>query len=338
MSDLSPATTSADAWTLLRAGPLGSGGLEVPSMELPATLPSGSVRVAIGPAGEARLLVPLEDREQVSGLEAGDALTIGVTLLSRNGGGPRRYLDIVCRARDLEPAFAELVDQIVARIGSGVSGADAVRVVLAEFRALLERTPSRNIDAARIAGLVGELLLLDRLLAISPEAWRAWRGPAGDRHDFRARDDALEVKASLRAGDLAITINGLDQLEPSRGGTLHLAHFTLEPTAGGMLSVRGLAESCLNQASEPQQIRELLALAGCADVSAPEWNREAFRLGGEQLYRVADPFPRLRSADLPATMALAAFSRVSYDLDLSFAQDRRCSADEAEALFRRFAI
>jgi hypothetical protein len=108
------------------------------------------------------------------------------------------------------------------------------------------------MDRSRVVGLVAEMVVLNRLLDMSPSAWRCWRGLVGDRHDFRARDVSLETKTSLGAGSREVTINGIDQLEPPAGGSLHLAHLVLEAVEGGLLTVASLGDRALLQADDPR--------------------------------------------------------------------------------------
>ena len=195
-------------WNVLRAGG-GSDGLEVPSLPLDVRTAGDPVRLAIGSGGEARLLIPLGRDDHMPIVESGPAL---------------RFLDLSCLSPELETVFAEVVDELLARIAAGSRVSDAVSDTLEDFRALLVPASRRAPERNQVAGLVAELVVLNRLLDISERAWRAWRGPAGDRHDFRTRDTSLEIKASLRAGTKVITINGLEQMEPPTGGNLHLLH------------------------------------------------------------------------------------------------------------------
>ena len=218
---------------------------------------AGPVRLAVGANGEPRLLLPLTSRETPASVDAGNALSVSVSSFSYKGTR-LRFLDLVCVREDLETVFAEVVDEILARIGGGDG-------TIRDFRSLLTRARTKDVRIGRVAGLVAELLVLNRLLDRSPSAWRAWRGPEGDRHDFRVGDTSLEVKASLRAGTSGVTINGLDQLEAPTGGTLYLLHIVLEPVTGGILSLGSLAQSAMSKVPEPARIETLLAAAGCGE-------------------------------------------------------------------------
>jgi len=297
---------------------------------------TGPIRLAVGPNGEARLLLPLTKQERPSGVEAEGALAVTVSTLT-HGGRAYRFLDLTCLSLELEPVFGEVVDEIVSRVSRGIGCLEAARTTLDDFRNLLDPSPPDRIDRSRIAGLVGELVVLNRLLDLSPSAWRAWRGPAGDRHDFRAVDTSLEVKASLRAGSVTVTINGLEQLVPPTGGTLHLAHLTLEAVSGGLLTIAALGARALAMADDPAELRGLLAGVGCPNVAAKAWNQDAFRIEAESHYRVEANFPRIVSSAFKGDSPPPGVDDVAYRIDLSVASSYKCLADEIDAIFRTLA-
>ena len=211
----------------------------------------------------------------------------------------------------------------------------AAQSTVEDFRALLMRTQATDVGTGRVAGLVAELLVLNRLLDRSPSAWRAWRGPAGDRHDFRVGDTSLEVKASLHSGKSAVTINGLGQLEAPTEGTLYLLRIVLEPVTGGILSLASLARSAMSKADEPPRIETLLAAAGCRNAYAEEWNRHSFRRESEQLYKIRPGFPRLTRTMLKDGLVPHGVHEVTYTIDLSVAEPFLCEATTSRELETR---
>lgn len=317
MSDAFPGNSVGGRWNVLRSGG-GSDGLEVPSLPLEVRTAAGPVRLAVGSHGEARLLIPLAHGESLPTLEPGPALRIGTSAFMHRGSASR-FLDLICLSRELESVFEEVVDELLARIAAGSGVAEAVNKTIDDFRALIVSRPERAPEKNRVAGLVGELVVLNRLLEISSTAWRAWTGPAGDRHDFRARATSLEAKASLRAGASVVTINGLEQLEPPAGGTLHLLHMVLEPVEGGLLNIAALGAQAIAKADDPNALRDLLQAAGCDDISDPAWNRYAFRLEGEQLYSVSSGFPRISASVFAGQKVPAGIVDATYQIDLGFA-------------------
>ena len=330
-----PSAGSAGAkWALLRAGGHVGDGLEIPTMATDVSAVAGPVRLAVGPQGEPRLLVPLEPREASVSVETGDALAVVETLLSHKGAR-LRFLDVMCVREELETVFGEVVDEVLARIGQGGSGADAVQSTIKDFRALLIRAPQAGVSLAAVVGLVAELLVLDRLLTLSPRAWRAWRGPLGDRHDFRVGDTSLEIKASLRSDASGMIIHGLGQLEVPTGGSLHILRLILEPVADGILSMAELAESAIAKADDPSQVEALLAASGCRDPYAQEWNRHSFRHDSECLYEVGAGFPRLTRSMLKDGVVPQGVDSVKYAIDVSVAEEFRCSGTEYRDLETR---
>ena len=240
-------------------------------------------------------------------------------------GQPLRFLDLICLQAELETVFEEVVDQVLARIDGGTNSAEAAKSTIEDFRALLSRATT-DLGKGKVAGLIAELLVLNRLLDRSPAAWNAWTGPMGDRHDFRVGGTSLEVKASLRSGASSVTINGLEQLEVPSGGTLHLLRIVLEPVSGGMLTVSTLARSALLKADEPSRLGALLAAIGCRDADAEEWNRQSFRRESERLYKIRDGFPRMTRTMLRETAVPGGVHDVAYKIDLSRAEKFLCDA------------
>ena len=330
-------TTASENWGLLRAGVQGGGGLEIPTFPTDVATRAGRVRLAIGPNDEPRVLLPLMDQESPTTVHGGSALSISVSSFSYRGRF-LRFLDLICLSADLETVFGEVVDEMLARIARGDGCVDSARSTIEDFRSLLVRSDGAEIDRGRIAGLIAELLVLNRLLDRSSSAWRAWRGPTGDRHDFRVADTSLEVKAALRPGASIVAINGLEQLEAPTGGTLHLLRIVLEPVSGGVLSVSSLARNAMSKADEPERLGGLLAAVGCSDIDAEGWNRHTFRIEAEHLYEVRPGFPRLTISMLTEGKAPRGVHQVAYQIDLSAADPFLCDptvlADLEERLCR----
>ncbi|ATQ55024.1 PD-(D/E)XK motif protein [Paracoccus yeei] len=324
---------SHGCWNVLRSGRIDGDGLGIPSMPLAAATQAGAVRLAVGSGGEARLLVPLTAGEKIGALETGGSLQIGVTTLMHQQRAIR-FLDVVCKSPDLESVFGEVVDDIVRRLADRNDGVEAVAGAISDFRELLVPSAEKDVDRSRVVGLVAELVVLNRVLDISPSAWRSWRGPAGDRHDFRARDISLEVKASLGAGAREVTINGIEQLEPPAGGSLHLAHLVLEMVEGGLLTVAALGERALLRADDPAGLRALLASVGCTDVRDVTWNRFAFRAETERLYRVVHGFPRIAPSTFVGGRIPSGVVDATYSIDLSLASEAECPPAEFVSLLQ----
>ena len=340
MSREAETTSAPDGWGLLRTGAQRAGvqvssGLEIPTIPSGVTSNAGPIRFAIGQSGEPRVLLPLDNGEPMATISGGLALSVSVSSF-RHGGRNLRFLDLVCRSADLETVFGEVVDEMLARVNSGDSCVNAAQSTIEDFRALLLSGGSLAVNKRMVAGLVAELIVLNRLLARSPSAWKSWCGPTGNRHDFRTGDTSLEVKASLRPDASTITINGLEQLEVPNQGTLHLLRVVLESVHGGMLCVSDLAHRAMSLASEPEKVMELIVAVGCNDVDADPWNRYRFRMEAERLYEIRPGFPRLVMSMLNGAAVPHGVYEVTYQVDLSaadpFTREEAVMADIEEKL------
>ena len=312
--------TAEHGWNLLRLGESKSTGLEISTVRTDVPAAGDVVRFALDDRENPRLLLPLTTSEIPDDPVGAPALNIEIsTFLS--GGRSIRFLDLTCLSANLESVFAEVVNEIIARIASGTGCLEAAQTAMDDFRALLARPSWAAVTNSMIAGLVGELLVLDRLLDRSDRAWQCWRGPVGDRHDFRNRNFSLEVKSSTRAGRRSIFINGFEQLEaPKDDGALYLFHLVLEPVAAGEFNIATLGRRIRTKASHTSQVDKLLAAVGCDDVNDDAWNRLAFRFETETLYEVENGFPRLVPSMLEKGHCPAGVSEVNYRIDLSMAE------------------
>lgn len=331
VSDPNSHSEPLEGWAILRSGGQSSGAIEIPTKPMGVTGPMGQVRMALGKHGEARLLLPLAASEDPRMVVGAPALAIEAQMLRENGN-PKRFLDVTCKVKELDSVFARIVQQILLRITDGETAVEAVRCTLEDFRNLLNTPASSDVTQPMIAGLVGELIVLKRLLDISPEAWKVWQGPAGARHDFTRSSVSLEVKVTLGKGRTKITVNGLEQLSEPCGGRLFLQHFELEPATGGMFSVSTLGHAVMATGGAP--VGELLAAAGCSDVDSEAWNATAFRLEGETLYEVRPGFPRLVPLSFPGGAAPEGVSEIRYTTNLSEAAGFRVDLVAARELER----
>jgi hypothetical protein len=285
-------------WAEIRASGRGDGILEVPSRATTVTTGYGQVRIAIGPRGEPRLLVPV-GRPASGSTTAGSRNLLLARSSFRSGGKLEHFIDITLRNPRLTRVFTELVEEILKRLESGEGPETAVHGTIEDFRNLLAPTPDGEIPLTKLGGLIGELVILERLTSMRPAALDGWTGPIGQRHDFRRRDIAIEVKTSLRSDASRVAIHGSEQLLPPSDGHLHLAHVRLEPVDGGALSVAALHRAIIEHGADKLVLDERLAELGCRDAQAEEWNATSFTLEGIEIYAVIRSHGQYRRRRVP---------------------------------------
>ncbi len=323
------------AWERLRSEPTrASAELGVPSLALGVATLAGSARLALAPDGGARLLLPLSAGEPFPNVGEARGLALTDSIFTVNGR-PRRFVDIVCKSQDLEDVFRDLVVEVLKRIESGEAVARAVEGAVKDFRSLVLGVRSRDISAESAVGLLGELILLDRLVALDAAAWKAWTGPSGGRHDFRAGPAAVEVKGSLRAQKKTVQISALDQLAEPPQGSLVLFHQVFEENAGGGLTIPDIAAKILSRCSDPQAVTDLLSSAGYEVSASGQWDQYRFSPLQEDAYRVVPGFPRLVPANFEETELPSGVSHFRYTVDLSAASQYVLQKEEFDEYLAR---
>lgn len=146
--------------------------------------------------------------------------------------GGQLNLEISTDNRALYRAFYLFLQAVEDELVAGTTPASrALERSLSQYRFLLEE--DGILSTEEITGLVGEILLLDRLIvANGPAAVSSWTGPLKEPHDFRFGLVELEIKSST-APDDCHWIHGLKQLTPSPGCQLHLISYFLQDTGIG---------------------------------------------------------------------------------------------------------
>ena len=325
-----------DQWTRLRRTGEGDGAIEVPSLSTSVDTGFGPIRLAIGPEGQPRLMVPCGAATSIRRDASSEKLSV---TMSRYDVGARsiRFIDVMCVDRALDTVFAELASEVVHRVAGGKGAVDSVEGTISDFRDLLNNVAEGDVPDDRIVGLVGELLVLRELSACSATAITAWTGPFDQRHDFRRSSRAIEVKTSTRADSTSIIISSIEQLAEPVGGSLLLVHLNIERAGNGELSVATLCEEIVRHGVSRQEMVKALAALGCHDPNASAWNRIRFSLEKISGYRVGADFPRVTSAQFPGRMLPEGVGAVSYEVDLRAASRFRVQDGELKYEFSKVA-
>ncbi|MFI8694702.1 PD-(D/E)XK motif protein [Dietzia maris] len=192
------------------------------------------VLVGVDSDGYRHLLVPATRAKPIAG---GGYKAISVSIRPLEGDEDEvNYLDIACTEKRLFRIFNRLTTEIVSRL----SGTDAEPIAvclktLDEWRAIIE-TSSVAISPQTVAGLVGELAILEEIAKADPlRALPSWLGPENYIHDFiSSQNRAIEVKATTSVEGSKVSINGLDQLDYRIRDRLYLAVYHLRRSPTGL--------------------------------------------------------------------------------------------------------
>jgi len=286
---------------------------------------AGAVPVAVPVPGTPAALLVIDGAAEQIAIEVawdGEAVPdlveyeyLHARVVTRDGIAWAR-LEISGRAHLLDgyPLLSAIVDDIQ---HVGTSFGTAVRAVLARYRDML--AASEKLTSEREIGLYGELLVFERLLGIAGvDPVAAWRGSAGEEHDFGLIDGDLEVKTTTTEAP-AHWISGLRQLVPSTQRPLWLISIQLTGAGAEEGATLGdVVRRVRAQARAGDVLEGKLSESGWRDAQAAHYVRRLRLRVPFAIYAVDDAFPALTPSRLAATgLPAERFPRVTYQIDLT---------------------
>ncbi|MET7603996.1 PD-(D/E)XK motif protein [Streptomyces avermitilis] len=306
-----------ERWTALGAEQT-TGERRLRVSQLPVIDEHTPLAVAVDHDGYRHLLVPIQAHRKVRPGLDGSVLQLRKRALE-DEETYQTYADLACLRNDLSDLFTELCVDVLGTAGQlPENPAKALYRVLDRWKALF-RAQGAPLGPEELAGLSGELIVLNRLLEKDSSAHRLWRGPEGYRHDFSAAAVAVEVKSSSAGEGRRPRIHGLAQLEPPEGGTLFLAWFRLQRTtvSGSGIAFVELVDQALHLCDDESALLELLAGAGYRPSDAGLYHDARFVIAEERWYQVKPEFPGLTGRALIAAGVPVSVLEVHYTIDLS---------------------
>ncbi len=256
-------------WSALEARPT-TGEHRLRVSHLPVTTGEGPIAAAVDHEGHHHLLVPVHSRTKVrSGLD-GPVLRLRKRPLE-DEETYQTYADLACLRNDFEDLFTKLCADVLSTVREAPEHpVKGMYRVLDRWKALFQ-TQGAALGPEQLAGLFGELLVLDRLLQRDPGAHRLWVGPKGHRHDFSTGLDAIEVKTAVDPSGRRPRIHGLDQLEPPLDGSLHLVWVGLHrmTASGGGTGFVELVERTLQRCDDESALCSVSSPRRATAISKP---------------------------------------------------------------------
>jgi hypothetical protein len=329
-----PETETVHAWRTLEFGG-GSDEFAIATLRLDLDAGYGPIRIAIGPDGEDRLLIPTEPGRRIPDSVSTDAVGVKVVQFVVEGR-PRPFIEMICVDRNLQAPFRALVDDVLRRLRQGDPPERAVVDAVRQFRELLRQ--NREYSLEELVGLFGELHVLNELLALNPDAAGCWTGPLRQRHDFSSEAISAEVKSTLNRGGRKIHISSLEQLEPSAGRPLVLFHAILERSGTAGETVRDLVERASRLATDAAVIDR--AMDG---LNIVDWRTSArlamdrFTVFRVEVFRVEGNFPSIVRASFLPGLPPPGVMNVEYALDLDLALSWRLPQADVPVILSQLA-
>lgn len=132
--------------------------------------------------------------------------------------------------------FGALLDEILSSVdGDTRNVVDEIKRVIEKWKYMLSLESQKRLDTHAVIGLIGELLLLEHLVALKgTDVLNNWVGPLGNRHDFEFESISIEVKTTTSKTGHELTVHGLNQLEPYLGKKVFILKSRLELDPAGI--------------------------------------------------------------------------------------------------------
>jgi hypothetical protein len=262
------------------------------------------------------LALPALERVDLGVLPKGRGFEVSV--VHDDDAFPARFVVALSRESEGNPDIFSVVAVDVIRLVEECrldTPADVLHRFLSRVRdwqTFMERS-HRLLSADRQVGLLGELVLLAALVRseLGAAALRSWKGPLRAAFDFQLRDTGIEVKSTAKRGPFVAQISSIEQLD-NDCATLFLCGLRFEEHEDGVSLpdvVADLREK-LREAGSARGFDALLMTAGYLDQHAEHYGRR-LTLADAKVFEVADDFPRLTKAMMPAAIRSA-----SYALDI----------------------
>ena len=272
--------------------------------------------------GNPHLLIPIDADETVAPELLSSYIGYERRQLIDKAGKMVTFVDMYCLVPDVDALFAPICLEISESIAGGEPHGGigfiekTISQVISRWREILKALESGSISGNAITGVVGELLALRCLLESNREhALDGWVGQDKTRHDFEFKDDAYEVKASTVQANRTCHINGLGQLEYSKGTTLRLLHFQLERAEGAM-SVADLIQEIGSLVGGTDLVMAKLPFSNTVGDQIPEWMKTwTFKITSAMSLLVDENFPRISTTTVNQHV-LKHVSSVGYTLNL----------------------
>ncbi len=213
-----------------------------------------------------------------------------------------------------DPSRRDLFSTICADVVDTASQAhedSALAQFLARLGAWRQFLRNKRVSLSRseAVGLIGELLVCERLTETDSNFIGTWKAPFDGLHDFESSGHALEVKTSLGPASV-VTISKLDQLETTGVRRLDLLHVRLIESSSGrsMGDIINSLGQLLPEETGRRGFENLLLQRGLLPGDDIARSVPRVRLRTIDAYGVTDGFPRLVRSNLPTAITEATYT------------------------------
>jgi hypothetical protein len=248
-----------------------------------------------------------------SQIEAVDSSKSMVVTRRRRETDNRWTLSFELVRNEQQGVFAILCCDVIEHSRSATNENDALKLVLSRYKQwskLLESQNSGLMSEQSRKGLLGELLFLEKRIAISDNSLsviQGWAGADGADLDLVYPDGWHEVK-SVSVSATSIVISSLEQLDCTDVGELVVQRIDkTTPSKTGAFSlnevVHRISMTLLSDVDALDLFRAKLSTYGYIDLQ--EYSEQKYYHTETVIYRVDESFPRLTTQSVPSQIVSA---------------------------------
>jgi hypothetical protein len=225
-------------------------------------------------------------------------------------GQRKGIITLTLRDTSLRDVFYRLCSDIISAVRRAASETEAVnRILLRMWRwhHLLRGGRDDRLSAEEQKGLIGELIVLDRILlpAIGANnALESWKGPLDGIKDFNIARIAIEAKARSSGSSHQISISSEFQLDRDGLDALFLFVAIIDnglADSGSGFTITRFAENLRAsiESIDPGSIELFESLLGASGFRwEDDYSDSIWIHGSDRIYSVDDSFPRIVPAML----------------------------------------
>ena len=249
-----------------------------------------------------------------------NGLTIQYELFGESGLEKKNYILLECRSNAYLSNYTEILKEILSEYDKG--GSEILKVInktISKWRHFLSQPSSLILKEDEIVGLIGELMLLSKLIkARGTEAITIWTAERGEE-DFINLGKVVEVKTTLKEKHEHI-INGIDQLLLKPGNEKHILSLILsqsvsEQSVSLPLKIKECSNLLIEDPEYYNQFFNKLKIRGYDvrdQMQYAEYSYEYIRGG---YFKVDASFPKMTIDELTAPLS-SRISKIRYTIDM----------------------
>jgi hypothetical protein len=217
--------------------------------------------------------------------------------------------------------YTEILKEIIQDFDKGGTQSIilSVKKIISKWKYFLSEPQGDILNEDNIIGLIGELLLLKKIIVFDKENsisfWEASRG----EEDFIIEQSIIEVKTTIKESHQH-TINGIDQLKTTQGRSKYILSILISLTnEENSLTLPRLISDITDFLFDNPALNDLflqkLKARGYDIRDSEIYLKYKYSLRRGALFTVDDSFPKLTTAQLSTPLS-PRISKISYLIDL----------------------